>query len=157
MTKSGLRGFCSSQPPLKFSLYSVIISRYAVPTSHGSGKPVGHREWRRRRDAVEQLLERPVKTVPGDGLDDVGQHALVDLLLERVALVDLRVRVVGEGLDQRGDDAPPPSRPASRRRRRAAPCASSGSSDSGEGAARPCGSSGVSWTANHSADDDSSG
>ena len=27
MTKSGTRGFGSSHPPLKFSLYSVIISR----------------------------------------------------------------------------------------------------------------------------------
>jgi hypothetical protein len=42
--------------------------------------------------------------VPGDRLDDRCQHAPVDDLLERVALVDLRVRVVGERRDERLDD-----------------------------------------------------
>ena len=41
ITKSGRRGLGSSHPPLKFSLYSVIITRYAVATSQGSGKPRG--------------------------------------------------------------------------------------------------------------------
>src|SRR6266567_3127903 len=39
--KSGCRGLGSCQAPLKNSLYAVIITRYAVATSQGSGKPTG--------------------------------------------------------------------------------------------------------------------
>ena len=63
-----------------------------------------HREGRRRGDVVEQFLERPVQAVPGDGSHHRGQLALVDLLLEGVTLVDLRVRMVRERFDQRGGD-----------------------------------------------------
>ena len=58
-----------------------------------------------RRDGVEQVVERPVQSAAGQLLEDLGQQARVDRLLEGVALEDLRVFVrVLVGIHHRQDD-----------------------------------------------------
>ena len=158
MMKSGMPWLLQLPPAVEVQLVErdhQPVGGRRPPTAAGS--PSAPRTAAAARSPSSSSWNGRSSPCPVTSLTAVGEQALVDLLLEGVALVDLRVRVVGERLDQRRDDAPRPSSPASRRRRRAAPCDRRVVRQRRRAAARPAGRPGSAGPRTTAPTTDSSG